>query len=278
MSTEKLDSATLLSTLDEKMLALQKLRDAVMGAIAVGALSPAGDMDIVLSSPGSRDTVAVTTDLPQGAFRNKSVPACIELYLSTVGMKKKTNKEIVDALTEGGVETTSDSLQNTVASALFKLKSVGTVLRFKDGWGLASNYPAHIRGTGTAPAKASPAKKYSAKKKPQKKAAPTQGKGYASITGAEKLKAKTTTVAPAEARPPAQGSAQARIVSLLNSKPDSEFSTEDVLRALPEIKRNVVQLILGRLTDERRKIAERTASGNYRIIIPNGHQAATASN
>lgn len=262
MSTEKLDGATFLSTVDAKMLALQRLREAVVQAIAVGALSSAGDAEAIAPA-GSRDS-SVPTDLPEGAFRNKSVPACIELYLSTVGMKKKTNKEIVEALTDGGVETTSDTLENTVASALFKLKKVGKVLRFKDGWGLATNYPAHIRGAAaTTPSSPTTAKKSRRKARSAAKKNPSSG-----------ASAKPNAAAAAEGAQQS-GSAQARIVELLRSKPQAEFSRDEVASALPDIKGNTVTLILGRLTDVRRKVAERTPSGNYRIINSNGHQPPT---
>jgi len=268
MSTERIDGATLVSIIDAKIAALQKLREATIDAIDAGALS-SSDADLTLVAPGSRESGA-PTELPEGAFRNKSIPACIELYLSTVGMKKKTNKEITESLTEGGVETTADSLENSVASALFKLKKAGRVLRFKDGWGLASNYPAHIRGAAVevpakkpqTPKKARPSNNAGPSAKPQISGAKTKKKRH---TASKALQAATMTV-PAAGRS-SQESPQARIVSLLRSRPQAEFSGEDVARELPDIKRNTIGLILGRLTDERRKVAERTASGKYRIAV-----------
>jgi hypothetical protein len=75
----------------------------------------------------------------------------IKLYLSAV-KKKKSLKEIATALRDGGVETTADSLEGPVTTALNRLKAANEVLRFSDGWGLPEWYPAHIRGaapTGT---------------------------------------------------------------------------------------------------------------------------------
>lgn len=265
MAGEKLDGTTLISAIDAQIAALQNLRSAALAAMAVGAMSQIGGEGVV----SANSDVGAVSDLPEGAFKNKSVPACIELYLSSVGMKKKTNKEIAEALNDGGVETNADNFENTVASALFKLKKSGKVLRFKDGWGLAANYPAHIRGAAGATANVA-GKKAGSKKKGQRKAKKTEVTQDASATA---------TKAPTLIHPlsPAPESAQARIVRLLQDKPNAEFSPEDVAGALPDIKRNVIALILGRLTDERRKVAERTTSGKYRILCPSTHQVAAAN-
>lgn len=114
-------------------------------------------------------------DLPKGAFNGKSVPVCVELYLSA-GKVKRTNKEIAAALKKGGVESNARDFDSVVTGALFSLKKAGTVLRFDDGWGLAEWYPAHIRAVTPAPASGSKKnnkKKKKGKKNPARKAAPT---------------------------------------------------------------------------------------------------------
>jgi len=73
-----------------------------------------------------------------------------KLYLSSSPMKKKTNKEIAAALRDGGVESNANKFDTIIAGALFKLKKDGKILRFKDGWGLSSWYPPHIRGAADA--------------------------------------------------------------------------------------------------------------------------------
>src|ERR1700674_4730264 len=79
------------------------------------ALDPGGQMPegIDLPSASAAQKGAHPMDLREGAFYGKSVPACIELYLSSAPMKKKTNKEIAAALREGGVESNAN-LENTV--------------------------------------------------------------------------------------------------------------------------------------------------------------------
>lgn len=248
MSEDKQERSTSVINLSEikaKIAALQAIVASVESAAAIGALGKIEGLDTAVRN----DAQGVPVDLPEGAFMGKSVPACIELYLSAV-RKKKTNKEIAAALKEGGVESNAKEFDTVVAGALFGLKQAGRVLRFKDGWGLAEWYPAHIRGATTTPIKKTSKKK--------KKAAGTT----------EKATAK------AETSPQSGGaSAQERIVGLLRSKPDTEFSGDDVARAFPDIKRNIVQLVLGRLTDARRKVAEKTESGKYRIVTNNNiHQ------
>lgn len=179
-------------------------------------------------------------DLPEGAFHGKSVPACIELYLSAA-RKKKTNKEIVDALREGGVESNS-KLDNTVNAALFKLKSNGVALRFKDGWGLSSWYPAHIRAvTPSAPKRAK--KKAKAKKSGQKDA-PTKATADSA---------------------PVKGKVNERIIQLLQAKPEREYSLETIAEHLGMGVRGA-RLSLGKLLKTGR--VKISAPGMYAIGKP----------
>lgn len=85
-------------------------------------------------------------DLPVGAFLNMSIPAAIKLYLSSI-KRKQTVKEITTALKNGGMESTSESFENTVATALHRMKMSDPpeALRFPDGWGLAELYPESLR-------------------------------------------------------------------------------------------------------------------------------------
>lgn len=139
MAEEKMDfTAQFINQIKAKVSALQAVLASVESAAAVGALGSVEGADPAspIANGGRSDTFGVPMDLPQGAFLGKSVPACIELYLSAV-RKKKTNKEIVDALRAGGVESNS-KLENTVNGALFRLKNEGKILRFDDGWGLSS--------------------------------------------------------------------------------------------------------------------------------------------
>jgi len=268
---DKTDYASVINIndLDAKIAALQALRDAAKAAAALGVLGPQIEgLDALPIANG--DSLGVPTDLPEGAFNGKSVPVCIELYLSAV-KKKKTNKEIAAALREGGVESNAKDFDTVVGGALFSLKQAGKVLRFKDGWGLTSWYPAHIRGSAPVPAKKQPSKKK------RQKSAVSSTKAQSATKKAPASAEAATGAVVTTTQPAAASTAQERIVAFLRSKPNSEFSGADVASALPDIKRNVVGLILGRLTDVRRKIAERTPAGNYRIVASNLHQMTAVS-
>jgi hypothetical protein len=283
MAGEKIDYASVINIndLDAKIAALQALREAAKAAAALGVLGPQVEGFDALPMAANGDTLGgVPTELPEGAFNGKSVPACIELYLSAV-KKKKSNKEIAAALREGGVESNAKDFDTVVGGALFSLKQAGKILRFKDGWGLTAWYPSHIRGSAPGPAK----KQSNQKKRRKKPVSPTPVQAVsknAVAASPQPDKPAGRVEPPVWVPPPAQGgnSAQERIVELLRSKPNTEFSGADVSRELPDIKRHVIALILGRLTDVRRKVAERTPSGNYRIA-PNGntnlHQMSAVS-
>ncbi len=66
--------------------------------------------------------------------------------LSRRGPTKQTNKEIAIGLQDGGFPTTADNFEATVATALYRLKNDGVLLRFPDGRDLASSYPDNLRG------------------------------------------------------------------------------------------------------------------------------------
>lgn len=83
-------------------------------------------------------------DLPVGVFRDKSLKEAIAIYLGA-GRRKQTNKEIAQGLQKGGIATTSTNFEATVATALGRMKDEGTILRFPDGWDLASSYPDNLR-------------------------------------------------------------------------------------------------------------------------------------
>jgi hypothetical protein len=221
MATDNFDYARLLNDIDAKMTALQTLRASVIVASASGALgqpiegseSPAQDL--------TGRNGGVPTDLPEGAFNGKSVPACIELYLSSAPMKKKTNKEIAAALREGGVESNASNFENVVTGSLFKLKKDGKVLRFKDGWGLSAWYPAHIRAVSPA----------ASTKRIRKKG---------------KRSGRTKSNKNAIELAPAKGKANERALEYLRSKPGAEYGLADIGAHLGMGVRGA-RLILGKL-------------------------------
>jgi Fe2+ or Zn2+ uptake regulation protein len=147
MAADKFDFGEFLAVLEAKRAALDALIGSYRAALAVGALG--GDVDLS-ARPATSNGMGVSgkasgpIDLPQGALLGKSLPTAIQLYLSAARRKQTTN-EVVAALKEGGVETTSQSFVNTVYTALHRLKAAGTVLKFNDGWALAEFYPENLR-------------------------------------------------------------------------------------------------------------------------------------
>ena len=246
MTEEKLDfTAHFINQIKAKIVALQAVLASVESASALGALAQPLE-GVIISPAGSvrGESAGVPADLPEGAFNGKSVPACIELYLSSAPMKKKTNKEIGAALRDGGVETNANNFDATVNAALFKLKKDGTVLRFKDGWGLSSWYPAHIRGAADV------------------------GSGKRTKKKAKRNTRKNADKAPAIASDksmPVKGKASERIIELLRSKPERECSTAEIAEHIG-VGVQVASMILGTL--RKRGKVKMCAPGMYAIARP----------
>ena len=144
MASEKFDFAEFLAVLEAKRAALDALIGSYRAALSIGALGQPGDIDV--SGIASTPTLAAgkPVDLPQGALLGMSIPAAIKLYLSAA-RRKQTTREITAGLKEGGVESTSRFFENTVSTALHRLKAAGDVLKFNDGWALAELYPESFR-------------------------------------------------------------------------------------------------------------------------------------
>jgi hypothetical protein len=141
--TKKTDSDMFLASLDAQIGALQTLRDAYLKAKAFGALGQSTDA-IHAPKPPTPYGGDAPVELPTGAFLNMSIPEAIKLYLSAV-KRKQTAREIAAALKEGGMESTAANWETTVTGALHRLKTAGSVLRFKDGWSLSEFYPESLR-------------------------------------------------------------------------------------------------------------------------------------
>ena len=136
MAQETFDYSAMLADAKAKRTALDAFIASLENAQALGALGQPG----IGSAPLSRASV----ELPVGALRNKSVTNAIKLYLAAC-VKKQTAREISEGLKEGGVVSTSKNFDIIVYNALRLLKKAGTVLQFKDGWGLAEHVPEAIR-------------------------------------------------------------------------------------------------------------------------------------
>jgi hypothetical protein len=146
MASEKFDYETMIADLKAKRATLDAAIASLEAARALGTLGQAtegAEVSKVVTGgiPGAENGHPV--ELPHGAFHGKSLPA-IKLYLSAV-KKKQSLREIATALREHGMESTSDNFEGVVTGSLNRLKSMGEVLRFKEGWGLAEWYPEAFR-------------------------------------------------------------------------------------------------------------------------------------
>ncbi|MGB0064562.1 MAG: hypothetical protein WBP85_08970 [Terracidiphilus sp.] len=160
--------ASLLADMEAKKSALDAAMTAIRAAIVAGALGAPGDPQAVPSVLNPTVIPAGAADLPRGAFLGKTATEAIKLYLSAI-RRKQTNKEIAQALRDGGLESAGD-FGNFITSALFRLKKEGAVLRFDDGWGLSEWYNEAFRAKLGAPSGKKPAKRGKGKrKKPARK-------------------------------------------------------------------------------------------------------------
>jgi len=146
------DYAAILADMEAKKASLENAIAGLRAALATGALGvigvKVGDALAFKDSAGpalppASISVGQPISLPRGAFLGKTGADAIKLYL-TAARRKQTNKEIAQALRDGGLESTG-SIDNLVTNSLFRLKQEGTVLRFDDGWGLAEWYPESFR-------------------------------------------------------------------------------------------------------------------------------------
>lgn len=178
---EKPEQDSFLAGLDAKIEALHQLRDSYVGAVAVGALGPGGDVSELPQpgkTPSTGQPVSGPVDLPTGVFRNEGLSDAIRLYLS-IARRKQTIKEIGDALKEGGLATTAANFERNLTSTLYRLKDAGELLKFKEGWDLAASYPESFRQRLAQNAEGAPKRKRKGKKKSTaKRKRPSQAKKH----------------------------------------------------------------------------------------------------
>lgn len=230
--------AVLLADIEAKKAALDALGAAVRAAIAAGALGAPSDLQMGSVTVNATVTPTGFADLPRGAFLGKTATDAIKLYLGAI-RRKQTNKEIAQALRDGGLESAGD-FGNFITSALFRLKKEGAVLRFDDGWGLSEWYNEAFRAKvgGTNGKKALP-KRSKKPKKPAKKVAPV------------------ATPAP---QPPG---IDERLTQFLRVHAPNGFAVKDLAVALGA-QGGVVNFSLVRLA--KKGIARRGEDGNYYAV------------
>jgi hypothetical protein len=246
MATEAKDNEFTVAI--NQLLAKRALIDATIANLVAlsGGIMPSLDTGTPYTPLGGAD--AQPTELPQGAFLNKSLPAAVKLYLSSV-VKKQSIREIATALREGGVESTSDNFEGVITGCLHRMKANGELLKFKDGWALAERYPAHIRASLSQ--EGAPKRKTAVKK--SKKAA----------KGAKPPKPLSDTPKrPSIAIPSKQG-LEHRIEEFVHSRKLASFSAADVLQAIPDAEPKSLPLALGRLAKKHYWI--KGSDGKYRV-------------
>jgi hypothetical protein len=247
MASEKLDSTSLKASIEAKISAWQ----AVLDALAVAQATDVADFGVAATSAVPGD-LGRPIDLPKGAFHGKSVPVCVELYLSA-GKVKRTNKEIAAALKKGGVESNAKDFDTVVNGALFGLKKAGKALRFDDGWGLAEWYPAHIRAVTPVVGNGSKKTAKKGKRKPARKS--TTAKPAVGPLAEPTVKSTAKPPSPPAAKP------SARIDELLHSKPGMEYGLDTIAQTLG-LGTKFVRLTLGKLAKAGR--VEKTPENMYR--------------
>jgi hypothetical protein len=184
------------------------------------------------------------TELPRGAFLNKSLPAAVKLFLSAM-KKKQSAREIATALREGGVESTSPNFENVLTGCLYRMKTNGELLRFKDGWALAEFYPEHLRRSLSSQDGAA-AKRKTANKKANK------GQKSSKTAKATQEKPRKPEVA--------EEGLGSRIEGFLNNNAGVYFAPQDIAKHLGVLPQ-VVFLLMGRLA--KKHGWEKNADGKF---------------
>jgi len=244
MSTQPMDYAAILADLEAKKAVIDSAIASVRAAMAAGALG-------VGEGAGAATTPATTPfngDIPRGLFFGKSIPEAAKLYLSMVKQKQST-ADIVRALEEGGMETTSDDFSATVNAGLFRAsRKFGEIVRVKGQWGLAGWY----KGMRVGP----PEKKVPAKKRVRRtvKAKVSQPKQKPVRKGVAEGQSEPTTAK--------KKGDQALIEAHFSDHPGEEFAAGDLAGAL-NIRVQTVALICSKLAHQGR--LEKTQAGKFRI-------------
>lgn len=246
------DYAAILADMEAKYAILGNAITSLRALLSIGVVGPVGDLSLPGSAPAMAAPGGASISLPRGAFLGKKIPEAIKLYLSAV-RKTQTNKEIAQALRDGGAKSTG-KFDNLITGALFQLKNKGIVLRFEDGWGLAEWYPESFR-TRVVEKAANGAKRKHKKKVSDK---------------ARKASEKTTSKPP---QPQAEGLEQ-RIEKLFH-EPAMKGAVSNAVEIATHlsVNRGAVGLALGRMAAKHK--LEKT-EGGYRLSTGNVQQMPAA--
>ena len=242
MAENTMDYQTMLADMEAKKTVLEQAISSLRAAIAIGALGQPGDIQAGTIHAASI-SMGGAMELPVGALLNKSVPAAIKLYLSTI-RKKQTTQQIAVALKAGGVGSTPSDFETIVAGGLHRLKVAGEVLRFPDGWGFAAHYPDHIR------------KAISQNNKPSKKKTKKVAKIKAQPKNGPEKKVKAQVVPITKSAGLVQ-----RIESILKADKGRSFTPAEIAKIF-EVDGRTAAMTLGRMAAKGR--IEKAGNGTYR--------------
>jgi hypothetical protein len=243
MASDSVDYATVIADLKAKITALQTMVASMEAAWASGALGTGSG-----SLPDGVGLVYGTSgapfELPVGALSGKSLPDAIKLYLDSK-KKKQSNEQIVAALKEAEYQTSAASLNKAVSTALFRLKASKEVLRFPDGWGLASNYPETFRARFTEQVAKTPKKK-SKKRTNTKGAKKVAPKPKAPPTKAQSPNTPQSPKPPEPKIPEAAKGMEQRAREIILGSPTRTFQAAEVSK-LMDTKIQTIALLLGKM-------------------------------
>jgi hypothetical protein len=237
MSSEKVDYGPVIADLESKISTLQ-------GTVAMlKALAGGGFVTAVLAD-GSTVSMGTPYDLPVGILVGKSLPEAIKLYLDAV-KKKQTKDQIMVALKEGGYESTAADFGKAVSTALHRLKNSKEVLRFPDGWGLASLYPESFRAR---------LEEQNAKstKKPKKKRSSSKGRARTASKNSPIRRARAdserTSEKPSEVKTTdtPKGSIEQRALEIILNNPSRTYKPIDLSKMM-NARVQTLALLLGKL-------------------------------
>jgi hypothetical protein len=228
------------------------LATGALGAIGVKAGDPLAFKDSANAalSPASI-SAGQPISLPRGAFLGKTGPDAIKMYL-TAARRKQTNKEIAQALRDGGLESMG-SIDNLVTNSLFRLKQDSVVLRFDDGWGLAEWYPESFR-TRVAEKTANGGKK--------KKKGATRKAKTATVAKPSSTPKAAPAAPPAPAGPPAKEGIQVKIEDCFAAHSGTALSTLEIAEGLG-MRIQTVSLICAKLAHNGK--IKKTPEGKFHL-------------
>lgn len=141
---------TLIADMKAKRAKLDAAIASLEAAHAAGVLGNGEQLDGVADPlPPFVTADGIEPQIPAGAFFGKSIPEAARLYLTLV-KKKRSTREIADALKAGGMESNSSNFVEIVGTVLNRVRKSGDMMRLSDGWALPEWYPPGFRNAAQA--------------------------------------------------------------------------------------------------------------------------------